>query len=196
MNNISEAIQRKREKVTSDIGTLTLSQIDNVFSWAGLLEGPALARLLIGQIASDDSKDLLHRCTSAVLATDVAEMLLAEIVTLVPVSRASITVVANILRALRPDHLLAQHDLSNATPFAVYDALDDGRELFVSKARVEWQRAIENPGMLLGIEAPLEQIVPFRVARHDADGTYLEIDADTSWLERGHVACPPFIVIY
>lgn len=196
MNALSAAIQRKREQAGGDIGTLTVSQIDNVFSWAGALEGPALARLLIGQIASDGSDDLLKRCTAAILATDIAEALLAELVTLVPVSRASLTVVANIVRALRSGHPLAQHDLSSTTPFAVYDALDDGKELFVSSARIERQRAIGTSGLLLGVEVPLEQITPFRIVRHEADGTYFKIDADTPWLERGHVVCPPFIVIY
>lgn len=195
MTTFAAAIERRPRQAEGDIGALTLSQIDNIFGWAGDLDGPVLARLLIAQLASDNSDVLVKRCASTILETDIQEALLAEVLTLVPLCRSSIQVASYILRALQPDHLLAHHDLSDAIPFAVYDALDDGLHLFVSKTHVEQLPVIGALGLIVGVDFPLQQIARFRVAGDEEEAIYLEVCDEAPWLEREQAPCPPFIVV-
>lgn len=197
MNTWTAAMLRFREKDADNSGALTLAQVDDVIGWAGVVDGPLLARLLIGQLANSGDFDerLAERCAAAILATDIADVLLGEVLAFVPPGRTSITVAAKVLQSLRPGHALGDRDLSAVKPFAIYDALDDGAVLFVASARAGRDLDVGATGILLGLESPLDQVASFRVARCEVAGAYLEIDEDAVWLERQRAACPPVIAI-
>lgn len=195
MTNFTAAVQRQVARGGADVGTLKWAQVEDVLGWTGDVDGIIFARLLIGQIASDPTEALAHRCAQAILATDIREELLDEVVLLVPPCVAGIQVISQILRVVRPAHRLARQDVSGTHPFAVYDAIDDGTLIRISSVRGERPLRAETSGLLLGVEAPLDQIARFRIESVDDDGAYLAILDDAEWLERERITCPPMIVI-
>ncbi len=195
MTNFTAALQRQVARAGNDFGTLTWTQVEDVLGWAGDVEGNLRARLLISQIASDLTDTLPELCAMAILATDIPVDLVAEVVSLVPPCRASMEVVSRVLAVVQPDHLLANVDLTGTRPFALYDAIDDGTVIRVSSIRGERPMHMHAEGLLLGVEAPVEQVVRFRVVRVGDDGADLTIAGDAEWLERTRVSCPPMIVV-
>lgn len=197
MNTWTATALRFRGKDADTSGALTLAQVDDVIGWAGAVDGALRARLLIGQLASCGEYDasLSERCSGAILATDIADLLLGEVLALVPPGRTSVTVAATVLQTLSPGHVLGGHDLSAVKPFAVYDAFDDGAVLFVASARAGRALEVGASGVLLGVEAPIDQVASFTVVRCEAAGAYLEVAGEASWLERERAACPPLIAI-
>lgn len=195
MTNFTAALQRQVARAGNDIGTLTWAQVEDVLGWAGDVKGTLRARLLISQIASELTDTLPERCARAILGTDISADLMAEVVSLVPPCRASMEVVSRVLAVVRPDHLLANVDLTGTRPFALYDAIDDGTVIRVSSIRGERPMHMHAEGLLLGVEAPIEQVARFRVVRVGDDGADLTIAGDAEWLERTRVSCPPMIVV-